>query len=162
MFTLSWPTSLADVKCERPSIYNLLLLKKRKKSTRALLKRVDSAQTVTRKSKCTQPQSPTDLFPDSYLEVYRSHICSPMCSIISYLVGIEQRFVLGALPFTYVLAHVLHNFLFSRYTVEVYKLGDLCKSRYKIRWGQRGGCVGDLGRQCLTSTLYFLWANNHQ
>ncbi len=93
--------------------------KTRKKSTRALLKGLDSAQTVTRKSKCTQPQSPTDLFPDSYLELYRSLMCSSMCSIISYLVGIQQRFVLGALPFTYVLAHVLHNFLFSRYTVEI-------------------------------------------
>jgi hypothetical protein len=58
MFALSWPTSLAEVKCERPS--------------------------------------------------------------------------LGALPFTNLLTHVLHNFLFSRYTVEVYRLGDLCKSGYKI------------------------------
>jgi hypothetical protein len=44
--------------------------KKTKKSTSALLKGVDCAQTVTRKSKCTRPQSPTDLFPDSYLELY--------------------------------------------------------------------------------------------
>jgi hypothetical protein len=57
--------------------------------TSALLKGVHSAQTVSRKSKGTQPQSPTDLFPDSYLEVYRSPICPPMCSIISYLVGIQ-------------------------------------------------------------------------
>jgi hypothetical protein len=65
--------------------------KKGKKSTRALLKGVDSAQPVTRKSKCTQPQSPTDLFPDSYLELYSSPISSPLCSIISYLVGIQYR-----------------------------------------------------------------------
>ncbi len=89
MFALSWPTSLAEVKCERPSTRNLLLLKKQNKSTSALLKGVDSAQTVTRKSKCTQPQCPADLFPDSYLELYRSRISSPMCSIISYLVGIQ-------------------------------------------------------------------------
>ncbi len=76
LFALSWPTSHADVKCERPSIWNLLLYqKKTKNSSSDLLKGADSAQTVTRKSKGTQPQSPTDLFPDSYLEVY----CSPMC-----------------------------------------------------------------------------------
>jgi hypothetical protein len=60
-----------------------------KQTKSALLKGVDSAQTVTRKSKCTQPQSPTDLFPDSYLELYSSPIWSPMCCIISYLVGIQ-------------------------------------------------------------------------
>jgi hypothetical protein len=43
-----------------------------------------------------------------------------------------SKFVLGTLPFTYMITHVLHNFLFSRYTVEVYRLGDLCKSGYKI------------------------------
>jgi hypothetical protein len=74
--------------------------------TSALLKGVDSAQTLTRKSKGTQLQSPTFV----------------------------SRFVLGALPFPYVLTHVLHNFLFSRYTVEVYRLGDLCKSGYKISY----------------------------
>jgi len=57
--------------------------------TSALLKGVDSAQTLTRKSKGTQLQSPTDLFPDSYLELYRSPMSSPMCSIISCLVGIQ-------------------------------------------------------------------------
>jgi len=80
LFALSWPTSHADVKCERPSIWNLLLYqKKAKNSTSALLKGVDSAQTVTRKSKGTQP----NLLPICFqIRTWRStvHPCARPCA----------------------------------------------------------------------------------
>ncbi len=116
--------------------------------TSALLKGVDSAQTLTRKSKGTQLQSPTDLFPDSYLELYRSPMSSPMCSIISCLVGIQQRSIdsetSAKVDTKFLIQSVysrglqtrrplqkwIQNLLCGRYTVEVYRLGDLCKSGY--------------------------------